>query len=229
MDCRQVTRLVTSYAAGELAADKAAEVAAHLENCSQCGKLLEEYRLVGLVLRSSAGEAPQADARFFRALGRRLDEVDRRKNSISPRPVFRWHVVGGVAAAAAAVFMVTTYFLPNLNSTPRVIIAVPQSQTIAMRDNHPRSYTPDYSSARTQYVPVTTMPSINATDQLHNPYGLSMPMPRLYFPQRSWSIQGTNQGVSQSITKVEYDQLQDKLQKLESRMDALEQKAKPAN
>jgi len=241
MDCGQVSRLVTSYAAGELAADKAAEVAAHIDNCPQCAKLLEEYRLIGLVLRSSAGDAPRPDARFFRALGKRLDEVDKRKRVIPTPPIFRWHVVGSVAAAAAAVFVVVTYVLPVLSpaplgsarndsarSTGPIIVRVSKSPSVSPYGN-PGSYVPNYPTASRSPYRSVTMPTINATDQLYDPYGLRMTMPRFYFPRQSWPIQGTNPSVSQSITRVEYEQLRSDIRQLNSRMDALEQKAKPAN
>ncbi len=78
MDCKKVSRLIDSYAAEELFGDRAEEVKAHLDGCAGCRKILDEYRQAAKALNASVSPAPEADARFFHQLDRRLDQIDRR-------------------------------------------------------------------------------------------------------------------------------------------------------
>ncbi len=112
MNCDEFKDMLDAYAAYELDDSAMAAVRRHLEECPRCAADVEDFRAVLTVLRDAAGEAPLADRQFHRGLQRRLDEADLRL-SRRHEPVVRWHFIGGVAAAAAAVLIVATVLAPH--------------------------------------------------------------------------------------------------------------------
>lgn len=226
MDCKKVSRLIDSYAAGELFGDRAEEVKAHLDDCAGCRKVLDEYRLAARALQASMPSVPEADAQFFRQLDRRLDQVDR-ANGRKAQPIIRWRFAAGVAAAAAAVFIVSVQFIPGTPiTTDRAPIASSQgnreSGTVALREEP--TVMPAFRWQPSQYTPV----SMNAGQRppmTQYSSGEAAGLPRFNFPRQGLPIEGTTSLQAQSINRVNYERLQNRLHDLELRMDALEHKA----
>ncbi|MCD6406165.1 MAG: zf-HC2 domain-containing protein [Planctomycetes bacterium] len=128
MNCREAGELLAALASGELEDHESEEVLAHVEKCPRCSRKLGEYREALVALREAAADVPVAGKAFGRALSRRLDEVDVRRGR-KVQPVVRWQFMGGVAAAAAAVFIVATVLLPHIGSPDDQQPAVAQPAT----------------------------------------------------------------------------------------------------
>jgi hypothetical protein len=224
MDCKRVSRLIDAYAAGELAGERADEVKAHVEGCAACAKLCEQYRLTLLALRSEVIAAPEADARFFRKLDKRLGDADRRAG-LRTQSVINWRSAFGVAAAAAALFIISVQFVPMTPLTTDRAAARParmdyRAPAIALNEE----LMPDlaYRSHPSPYTSVSMGVSQESTGQDTHGRGL----PRFVFPRQGLPIEGTPPLQTQStITRVDYERLQTKVNDLELRLNALEHKA----
>jgi anti-sigma factor RsiW len=92
MECPETRENLEEYRRGELPADAAAEVEAHLAHCPRCRGLREEADAVAALVRALPRTAAPV------ALARRLARLDRRRNV-----AVRWLARPWVAAAAAAI------------------------------------------------------------------------------------------------------------------------------
>ncbi|MHC4712594.1 MAG: anti-sigma factor family protein [Planctomycetota bacterium] len=117
MDCDEIKDMLDAYAAGELEDSENAAVREHIGKCHMCAAEVENFKVALAALREAGEETPEADRNFHRALGRRLDDVDLRL-ARKHDPVVRWHFIGGVAAAAAAVLIVATVLAPYWVGAP---------------------------------------------------------------------------------------------------------------
>ncbi len=113
MDCKECGDILDAYVAGELSDGQTGAVKSHLEICEGCSATAAGYRAAFDDLRSAAAVLPEADRAFYRGLRRRLDESDLRLGRRG-MPALRWHFLGGVAAAAAAVLIVATSLIPHI-------------------------------------------------------------------------------------------------------------------
>jgi hypothetical protein len=223
MDCKRVSRLIDAYAAGELGGDRADEVKAHVEGCASCAKTLEECGLALSALRSDAGAAPEADARFFHKLSKRLDDVDRRAGMVRPS-IINWRSAFGIAAAAAAVFIISVQFVPMTTVTgDRAVAPVASAErTAASAMPREESSVPPIRWRPSSYTPVSM-------SSAQKPLGLDpyeRALPRFVFPTQVWPIEGTHSLEMQStISRVDYEHLEGRVHDLELRLDALEHKA----
>ena len=94
MDCRETREVLEEYRRGELAAEAAAPVEAHLARCASCRRLREETdRLAGLIRTLPRTPAPPALAHAVRGLDR------------PRRGVTGWLARPWVAAAVAAILV----------------------------------------------------------------------------------------------------------------------------
>jgi len=59
--CHQVARSLQAYLDGEVVPRRADQIAAHLEECRQCGLDAETYRIIKATIATSS--APDTDAR----------------------------------------------------------------------------------------------------------------------------------------------------------------------
>lgn len=117
MDCNECRDLLGGFAAGELQDAQAAEVRAHADGCPECAREVDRSAAALAALKAAGETVPRADRAFLRRVKKSLDEVDLRLGRKS-EPLFRWHFVGGVAAAAAAILVVATVLLPQVWQGP---------------------------------------------------------------------------------------------------------------
>ncbi len=117
MDCGKIKDMLDAYASGELEGSENAAVRRHIEGCGGCASEVEHFRAALAALREAGEAAPAADRNFHRALQRRLDDVDLRL-ARKHDPAVRWHFIGGVAAAAAAVMIIATVLAPYWVGAP---------------------------------------------------------------------------------------------------------------
>jgi anti-sigma factor RsiW len=52
MDCQEAKTGLGPYLDGELPRDHAADIASHLDGCAECRRRVEEWRLVGTLIRA---------------------------------------------------------------------------------------------------------------------------------------------------------------------------------
>ncbi|MEZ5379105.1 MAG: zf-HC2 domain-containing protein [Acidimicrobiales bacterium] len=70
--CGEVMEVLQSYLDGEVEAEQARAVAAHLEACAHCGPEAEVYRQIKVSLRHRAAPVDPAVLAGLEAFGRRL-------------------------------------------------------------------------------------------------------------------------------------------------------------
>jgi len=213
MDCRKGRRLIDAYVAGELGADAAREVAAHLETCAQCRAQAAQYDGAASALRELAEESLTADYGFYRSLSKRLDRVDRARLAKSA-PAVRWYFLGSVAAAAAAVLLLAFYVIPNLAYPPESLPPAGNAATVVGADAM------SAESAPGRVVTVSNQENGNLLDLTRpGPFDES---PFIYFPRQTRPASSYFQ--PQGYVKLEdYRRLEDRLKKVEARLEALEQ------
>lgn len=229
MDCKQTKRILDAYAAGELPEADANAVAVHLEGCADCAEQARQFESVRKALLAEGREGFAADPRFFRSLSRRIDGIDRQKRVISPQPV-RWHLVAGVAAAAAAVLILSFSVLPIGFLAPQ---ADPDRGDAASASNDPTSW--PTAQMRTvvdddrgvMYRPGTPYVSVSTPSQAsyeggRNPRAMPSPLPTFYFPGRTWPVPGTARSPAGSVDYADYVRLQERVDELEQRLESLE-------
>jgi len=61
MDCQEAKTGLSPYLDGELARDHAADVASHLTGCDECRRWVEEWRLVGTLIRTQLATPDTVD------------------------------------------------------------------------------------------------------------------------------------------------------------------------
>ncbi len=227
MDCRKAERLLDALAAGELRGSREREVREHVEECPSCRESSILYARSREALLAAGSVAPAVTPDFHRALSRRLDEVDRAAGVMPRRLPVRWHIVGGVAAAAAAVFIISVYVIPAFSNGRQVITAqarpdvadTPVATTLATGYQSALRYAPGRRS-------VESIPYINVDLDGSGPAGTApvrqQAQPRLMFPSRPWVITGTGGGAVRSVTWEDYKSLQDRMRDLEARVEAIE-------
>lgn len=237
MDCKRASRHIDAYAAGELIGNVALEVAEHVESCEHCRKAaLDCMKMRDTIYAAGQKDAPAPDAAFFTALSRRLDSAV--QAPVSPpaavrtlrlAPV-RWHVIGGVAAAAAAVFVISVYVIPvSFDKTPAGSSAasagVSPAASVAPSPLGSQAWRTSGPGLRKMYNPYVTVsaydnqPSVAEQDI----YGALSPQPRFVFPRQARPIAGTAPSDADSLTKADYERLASRLAELETRVRTLEQ------
>ena len=241
MNCRETERVLDAYVAGELDDSVAGEIRAHLEGCAGCRASAEGYERALQALRDEAAQsALKVDAGFYRGLERRLDAAGGIEGS-RPAPAIRWHFVGSVAAAAAAVFVLAVYvipgFMPPLPGEPPEDAAFTATETpsspnaywVTATSGDEARYAPSMAGNPTgittvtdnnfRYVPVSTEGQPSGADAVG---GRHVTMPRYQFPTTARNVAPLfEQGGY--VTLSDYRRLQDRITKLESRVDSLEQ------
>ena len=65
MDCQEAKTGLSPYLDGELARDHAADIASHLIDCDECRRWVEEWRLVGTLIRTQLAGPDTVTEREF--------------------------------------------------------------------------------------------------------------------------------------------------------------------
>jgi anti-sigma factor RsiW len=234
MDCRRANRYLDAYAAGELLGDVAAEVAGHVESCQSCRETALDYMKIREAVYAEGQKGlPAADAAFFDGLSRRLDLAvppagPAQAARLSP---VRWHVIGGVAAAAAAVFVISVYVIPvSFERTtsgastasmeaPSADLAVSPSPVGAQAW---RGHDPGPRVARNPYITVSSG-GAGASAVQQDIRGARSSQPRFTFPPEAWPIDGTPPAGTVSLRQADYERLTGRLAELEARVRTLEE------
>lgn len=220
MDCRETELIIDEYAAGELSAEQTQDVATHLATCARCRETEAQYRAMLRACAETAGKAPKADVTFYRTLARKLDEIDRYAGRPQVRPI-RWHFVGSVAAAAAAVFILTVYVIPGLYG--------PASQPGRTIETAKAADTVEEVSGNTSgpmwVVPVSTGGTRPASNR---GFYDSEPLPQFTFPRYPARIT-IPQHASSDVTRDDFRRLEDRLKLIETRLTSLEQEHSSGN
>ncbi|MCU0261611.1 MAG: zf-HC2 domain-containing protein [Ilumatobacteraceae bacterium] len=76
MDCRQVAQLLQHYLDGEVDADRARRIAAHLDDCRHCGLEAETYERIKAALAASQSPLPEDAVDRLREFGEELVRGD---------------------------------------------------------------------------------------------------------------------------------------------------------
>jgi len=235
MDCRKYKRMLSAFAAGELEEAEAARLSEHLASCADCRGELAAYEEALSALRSCAGEPPEADEDFFRGLSERLDAAEmggsggggglsgggRGHGGARPAAI-RWHFVGSVAAAAAAVLIVATVMLPRIGGEGER--AGDLSTGAGENAAAPQGYVPVFYLERPggPGAPQLSYPAWRGEVREAEPFsftavrGLRVPADSL--------IAGEDSATLERATAEEVEELRERLRNLEARLAVLEKR-----
>ena len=227
MDCRRVNRILDAFVAGELPGDTENEVRAHVESCAACRLGAAQYAAAMTALAAAGEPTVEAGGDFHRRLSQRLDGVDIARGRERVVPI-RWHFVGSVAAAAAAVFVLAVYVIPHFipaenRGTPSTVAegdsgagtALPEA-TFAGGRLEPSSATPS------RYYSVDSTSGIRpvSTGYYRQPFDAT---PRIYIQRFGMPTQAVIIPQGGYVTLEDYKRLEDRIKGLESRIEAVEQ------
>jgi hypothetical protein len=109
MKCRRVQLQLLDFSFGRLEAAAAAAVAAHLERCADCRRVLKREQRTASMLGGLSRAEPRTDAWPAIEAALRADRAPRRRPWAGWQPVV-W--VGGLAAAAALVVQLSAPLHP---------------------------------------------------------------------------------------------------------------------
>jgi len=240
MECGEVQEILDAFAAGELSPAKAEEVRGHLEGCAGCRQSHAGYTRALDALRRAGQETCGPDAAFYHGLARRLDEVDRYAGRLRVRPV-RWHFVGAVGVAAAAVFILSVCLIPTFEPPTPVggqQAPVLPGDTVNFAPDSPAAGTatlgaPDAAmwntSARNAFVPVSTAlwGRTPSNRDFRDAYIQTEVLPVLVFPRYSMRPATSSLREGAYVTIDDYRKLEDRLKLIEARLVTLEQNSGP--
>lgn len=225
-ECRHFRGLLDAFAAGELGEGDEAAVAEHIVGCAECAGAVADYRKIREAIRTAAGDAPVADRRFFNGLSRRLDEAT---PSAAPEGM-KWHLVAGVAAAAAVVLMISAQLLPGKPGEGardgQPLAAAPETADVYMRGTSPYDFADVSKRSRLPYVSVSSNPgTVGYGGNMGN---VPSALPRFDFPRQTWPTANATGLESGFVTLADYNRLQDKVRQLEWKLERLEKASAPA-
>lgn len=84
-DCDAIDALLSPFADGELFGADRDLVARHLEGCSRCCGIVDDYRALGRALREAAGRAPSPDLSAITWPPRSTRGIEEASSALTPR------------------------------------------------------------------------------------------------------------------------------------------------
>lgn len=143
MTCANIRPLLMDYVLRRLSAAETTAVASHLESCAECCAVLHEEQAIGRTLAAVPAAAPRRDlwsvveAHREKAMAPRPSLLQRLRPFFAVRPVSRFAMAPALAAAVAAVLLVSPTRTPQTTATAEAVIAISQVREASMQSDDP--------------------------------------------------------------------------------------------